>query len=77
MAVRQSAPERLQDKYGGVTVTTELGSQLRFTVPAGVIVATWVVKKDRLSYSSGFLFGTDGSMRKLSAREVDAELAAG
>lgn len=75
MAVeRKSACDRLVEKYGGSATHTEMGSQYRHTVADGLIVATWVMKKDRLSYASGFLFG-DQTMRKLTARDVTALLS--
>lgn len=77
MAVRATVCERMHVKYqqalGSTMIIGGNGEQLRVTIPAGEVVATWIMKKDRLSYSSGFLFGPEG-MRKLSARDVSVLL---
>lgn len=77
MATRRlTTCERLAEKYKDFDpfiITTEAGQQIRFTIDAGEVVANWVTKKDRLTYSSGFLFG-DCSIKKLSARDITSLL---
>lgn len=48
--------------------------QFRCHLPEGWVICTWVMKKERLSYSSGFLFPAQTGMRKLSARDATALL---
>lgn len=66
--------ERLAEKFGKLepaVVTTPDGScQFRCLTSRGGVVATWILRKGRLSYSSGFLFGNDEGLVKLSSRDL-------
>lgn len=75
--MKATTAERIHEKYESALCTTLVtapsGQQLRVTLPAGELVATWITKNDRLSYASGFLFAKSG-LKKLTARDVTATL---
>lgn len=70
--------ERWTEKYSSLRpeVVTLPTGPCRFVcwIPEGRIVCTWTMKKARLAYASGFLFPTQGGMKKLSARDAIALL---
>lgn len=71
--------ERWMEKYAALDpvmhVAPNGARQFRCRTPGRdvIMICTWIMKNERLSYASGFLFGNEG-LEKLSARDATALL---